>query len=113
MGKSIFIAMLAAFLVAVILIKFFGKRFTAFDRLVLFDSTSTEKGYISNVNRVELIGKEGILLTALRPAGTALVDGERIDVVSEGSFINKGTAVKIVKVEGSRVVVRQLDEKNV
>ncbi|WP_236636176.1 NfeD family protein [Pradoshia eiseniae] len=112
MAKSIFIALLAAFLVAVILIKFFGKRFTAFDRLVLFDSTSTEKGYISNVNRVELIGKEGVLLTALRPAGTALVDGERVDVVSEGSFINKGTAVKIVKVEGSRVVVRQLDEKN-
>lgn len=37
-----------------------------------------------------------------------LVDDERIDVVSEGSFIDKEKKVKIVKAEGSRIVVREI-----
>ena len=46
-------------------------------------------------------------MTPLRPAGTATIQGERIDVVSEGSFINANQRVKVVKVEGMRVVVRE------
>ena len=39
------------------------------------------------------------------------LDGERIDVVSEGSYIDRGKNVTIVKVEGSRIVVRESEEK--
>lgn len=109
MAVSIFIALLATFILAVILVKVFGKKLTLFNRLVLTDSTSTEGGYISNKDRHELLGKEGILLTDLRPAGTAVLDGERLDVVSEGSFVVKGTKVVVVKTEGSRIVVRPLE----
>jgi membrane-bound serine protease (ClpP class) len=49
-------------------------------------------------------------LTALRPAGTIVLDDERIDVVSEGSFIGKDKRVKIVKSEGARIVVREITE---
>ena len=42
----------------------------------------------------------------LRPSGTALIDGERLDVVSEGDFVEPGQKVRVVKVEGLRIVVR-------
>ena len=76
--------------------------------MILTDSTNTEQGYVSNPNRMDLLGVEGKAFTDLRPSGTALINDERVDVVSEGSFISKGTKVKVVKVEGSRVVVREI-----
>lgn len=79
--------------------------------MVLMDATDTESGYVSNVNRVELLGKVAKTTTPLRPAGTIELDGERIDVVSQGSYIDRGKDVIIVKVEGSRIVVRETDEK--
>jgi membrane-bound serine protease (ClpP class) len=42
----------------------------------------------------------------LRPSGTANINGQRVDVVTEGGLIERGTAVKVVAVEGSRIVVR-------
>ena len=48
----------------------------------------------------------GYALTDLRPSGTVIIEDERVDVVSEGGFIKKGALVKIIKVEGSRIVVR-------
>ena len=56
---------------------------------------------------VDLIGKEGVSLTILRPAGMVRVDGRKYSAVTGGEFIEKDIPVKVVKVEGSRVVVRQ------
>ncbi len=75
------------------------------------DSTDTESGYVSNVNRLDLIGREALTATPLRPSGAVVLDGERIDVVSEGNYIDRGKDVIIVKVEGSRIVVRESVEK--
>lgn len=57
-------------------------------------------------DRPELIGKTGTAFTQLRPAGTALIDGKRVDVVTEGQLIEKGTSVRVVGVEGLRIIVR-------
>jgi membrane-bound serine protease (ClpP class) len=108
MGISILIALSASILLSILMIRVFGKRMKLFKRIILTDSTSTEKGYVSNKNRLELIGVEGIALTPLRPSGTILVEDERIDVVSEGAFISKDTRVRIIKTEGSRIVVREV-----
>jgi membrane-bound serine protease (ClpP class) len=54
-----------------------------------------------------LIGKQGVSSTPLHPAGIAEFQGERVDVVSEGELIDAGVAVKVVKVDGNRVVVRR------
>ena len=54
---------------------------------MLKDATFSEEGYVSNENRIELIGKLGKTLTPLRPAGVVEVDDERLDVVSEGMFV--------------------------
>ena len=108
---SLIIALFLAILLMIILVKVFGKRMKFFKKLILSDSTNTESGYISNVNRIDLIGLEGKTLTQLRPSGTMKIGDERIDVVSEGAFIEKDACVKVIKVEGSRVVVRKIDQK--
>jgi membrane-bound serine protease (ClpP class) len=108
MAFSLVVALLVAVTAAIIFVKVFGKRMNIFKKLILRDSTNTESGYVSNRNRLELIGKTGIALTSMRPSGTALIDDERIDVVTEGMYIAKDQKIKIVKVEGSRVVVREI-----
>lgn len=55
-----------------------------------------------------LVGKEGKVLTPLRPAGTADFDGVRLDVVAEAAFVPAQTPVRIIKAEGNRIVVRQI-----
>jgi membrane-bound serine protease (ClpP class) len=60
--------------------------------------------------RPELVGKAGTALTPLRPSGTAVINGQRIDVVTEGAMIDRNTPVKVVAVEGMRVVVRALSD---
>ena len=59
--------------------------------------------------RPELLERTGTALTPLRPAGTAVIDGKRVDVVTEGQMIERGTPVRVVAVEGLRVVVRELN----
>jgi len=108
MAISIVIALFLSILAIIIMLKVFGKRMNIFKKLILTDSTNTESGYVSNVNRLELIGREGVTITPLRPSGTVKVDDERLDVVAEGSFIENNTKVKVVKVEGSRIVVREI-----
>jgi len=54
-----------------------------------------------------LIGKTGETMSELRPAGFAMIDGQRLDVVTEGELIPKGQMVRIVTVEGNRVIVRK------
>lgn len=54
----------------------------------------------------ELMHQTGTAFTNLRPSGTAVIDGRRVDVVTEGSMISKGTPIRVVALEGMRVVVR-------
>lgn len=111
MAYSVLIAIAVAVSGMVIIMRFFGKKLHLLNKMVLMDATDTESGYVSNINRVELLGKQGLAITPLRPSGTIDCDGERIDVVSQGSYIDKGKHVTIVKVEGSRIVVRESKEK--
>jgi membrane-bound serine protease (ClpP class) len=78
-------------------------------KFALNDRQAREAGYSSaRLELKELLGKEGVVITKLRPSGAVEIDGQRIDVVSEGAYIMPGAKVVVVKVEGSRVVVRQL-----
>lgn len=107
---SILIALLVTIIASVLLFKRFGYEKGIFRRIILFDSTSSEKGYVSNQNRSDLIGLEGTTVTPLRPSGTAVFNDERIDVVTEGGFISSNKKVKIIKTEGPRIVVRETNE---
>ncbi|ETI66995.1 NfeD family protein [Neobacillus vireti] len=108
MGVSILIAIIISIIVFFIMIKMFDKKLVLFSKMVLSDSAGNENGYVSNINRTDLLGKTGTALTVLRPAGTVIINHERIDVVSEGGFIEQDARVKVIKVEGARIVVREV-----
>lgn len=108
MAYSILIAIIIAVLGMVIMMKFLGKHLHFFNKLILRDATTTDEGYVSNENRVDLLGRVGVTITPLRPAGTIQVENERLDVVSQGSYINADKNVEIIRVEGSRIVVREI-----
>lgn len=60
----------------------------------------------------ELIGREGVAKTLLRPAGKmTLDDGQTIDCVTEGEYVQPGTRVKVLAEHGARVVVRSVPEE--
>lgn len=82
-------------------------------RFVLFDAATRELGYSSSTSLSHLAGQEGKTITPLRPSGTVEIGDSRYDVVSEGSFIAAGARVKVVKIEGNRIVVRALENNTV
>jgi membrane-bound serine protease (ClpP class) len=70
-----------------------------------------DSGYTSQDLSLEtLIGKRGETLSDLHPAGIAKVDGQRLDVVSDGVFIPKGTPIEVTLVNSNRIVVKKLQE---
>ncbi|WP_017472616.1 NfeD family protein [Amphibacillus jilinensis] len=107
MSISILIALIVTIAVAIFLYKRIGLEKGLFKYIILNDAETPERGYVSNVNRDDLLGKVGVTVTPLRPAGTAVFDTERIDVITEGGFIAQDQLIKIVKVAGSRIVVRE------
>lgn len=96
-------------LTAVVLFLFFGEKLLfkgPFRKLVLADTQNREEGYVSRIDtKNALIGKTGITITDLRPAGTVEIDNERYDVISDGEHIAKNSTVKVVKVQGNYLVV--------
>jgi membrane-bound ClpP family serine protease len=86
-----------------------AKRGKLSKKLVLRSAATREEGFSAADASPELVGKEGIALTALRPAGIGEFDGERLDVVSEGGFIQAGVKIKIVFSQGMRIVVKPVD----
>ena len=71
-------------------------------RRLISQNTSGELG----AEQPQLLHQTGTALTQLRPSGTAIINGRRVDVVSEGGWIEPGASLKVVAVEGLRVVVR-------
>ena len=75
-------------------------------RLVLKTQQPSGKG-VESKDLVSLIGRSGETESDLRPAGIAMVDDRRIDVVSDGGFIEKGEVITVIAVDGPRVVVER------
>ena len=76
--------------------------------LILEASQQAGAGWVAAETDVSLRGAVGVAHTALRPAGTIVVNGKRIDAVSDGGFIDKDAKIRIIEVHGSRVVVEKI-----
>jgi membrane-bound serine protease (ClpP class) len=81
-----------------------------FRGLIHQESSLSAEGYVSALPRGDLVGKQGVALTDLRPAGVATVDGERIDVVTEGEYVHATSTIEILRAEGYRHVVRAVSK---
>lgn len=75
--------------------------------LTLHLRSTKSQGYTGNEERTDLMGKTGVAQTVLRPSGRALIDGQLVDVITDGEFYEPGTKVKVVAVTGGRTVVRK------
>jgi membrane-bound serine protease (ClpP class) len=71
-------------------------------------ATTRDEGYVSGDTRADLIGHTGIAATDLRPGGTVVIAGERLDVVCETGYVPKGARVKVVRADGYRLVVASI-----
>ena len=77
-------------------------------KLILHESESSQEGFLSSGDMSVFLGREGETRTALRPSGIAEFDGVRLNVVSDGMFIAQGVRVKIVRVDGNRILVHTI-----
>jgi len=100
------LALLFALAASLVLLRFlprlpFGRR------LILERGLAAAQGYASAPRSdAQLLGKRGRASSPLRPAGIAEIDGRRVDVVSDGTFIPAGQPLEVVRIDGNRVVVR-------
>jgi membrane-bound serine protease (ClpP class) len=83
---------------------FFGKWFT------LTEDGREFKSFDEHL--AVLLGKTGTAHTDLRPAGIALIENQKYDVMSESGFIDRGTPIKVIHAAGNRVVVRAITPPN-
>ncbi len=79
-------------------------------KLILRSAARKEEGYSTTQDRKNWVGRQGVTLTVLRPSGMADFDGERLDVVTEGTYLPAKERIEIVRVEGRRIIVHRLEE---
>lgn len=102
-GHLVLLAVVVALIAGVMLwLRYFPH--SRFGRIFVSESTVGNL----DLHLEDLVGKDGVAHTVLRPSGTAIIDGKRCDVVSEGAFIDPKTPIRVVAVHGSRVVVRAM-----
>lgn len=103
---------LAASLVASIIFLFILWKFLPgipiWGRLILSTSEEQTEGFVSNPDFSHLIGKRGKALSQLRPAGIAIIDDKRYDVVTEGEFVSKDEEIEVIQTIGSKIVVKKV-----
>ena len=77
--------------------------------LILSSELKNEEGYISSKDLNHYIGKVGVAESTLRPSGKAKIEGKVLDVVSEDKLIEKGKFIKVTYVDGTKILVREME----
>lgn len=109
--RSLTIALIVSVVSGFILIKR-GLKSPYLERLVLTNASSErfneklEENIEASISTK--VGATGVSLTPLRPAGTVDVNGKRVDAITQGEFVGKAVEVRIVQIEGSKVVVEEI-----
>lgn len=72
-------------------------------------ASHAEDGFVSADPRDDLLGRVAVAVTDLHPGGAAQLDDERLDVVTEGEYVKRGTHVRVVRAEAYRLVVKPVE----
>lgn len=106
-AKILAVSFISSFVLILIALRFLPK-WTPVGHLVLKTEETVESGFRATPHEYEqLAGKTGRALTMLRPAGTAIIDGKKYSVVTEGDFIEKDSEIRVISIEGYRIVVER------
>lgn len=102
--------MVGSLILSIILVRVVLKS-KAWRRLILIDRQEKTEGFHSSTSELSgFVGKRGVSYTNLRPAGVAIIDDQKVDVVTEGGLIEIDRPIEVVEVSGNRVVVREVEE---
>lgn len=102
-------ALAGGIIIFALLIKYLPKS-KSFSKMILADESASKQGFVANPNYQELLNKTGVSVTPLRPAGVVSINHVRYDVVTEGNFIEANKKIKVLKVEGMKIVVNTDEE---
>ncbi len=105
---------LTTFVVLTISSIFLLPRSPVFQRLTLADSQMSTSGYTtqSTDDVSAAVGQMGVATTVLRPAGRGRFGARSYDVVTRGEYLDKGCPIRIIRAEGNRYVVEQVNAEN-
>lgn len=94
---------------SMLLLIILGYRFTEskmFQRVALVTTQKKDEGYIATFYQEDLVGKEGIAVTILRPSGRIEINDEIYDAYTRGEYVEQGTKVLVVSQQGTSLQVR-------
>lgn len=94
---------------SMLLLIILGYRFTEskmFQRVALVATQKKDEGYIATFYKEDMVGKEGMAVTILRPSGRVEIDDEIYDAYTRGEYVEQGTKVLVVSQQGTSLQVR-------
>jgi membrane-bound serine protease (ClpP class) len=101
-------AFILADLILIPVLVYYGIKFLARSPVTLRTMLSSKDGVTTQSSEQKAyVGREGRALTDLRPSGVALIDGQRMDVVTRGEYLEKQTDIVVVSVRGNQIIVKQ------
>ncbi len=105
---SLFAALTISTLALIAIFKYMPRK-RLLKGIILRDEQKVEKGYRTARNEKDKYkDAEGISLTFLRPTGIALLNNERVNVISNGEYIEKDTKIKVINIEGNKIIVKSI-----
>ncbi len=107
------ISILSAIAIGVLLTIYVLPKSTIFKRIALDTEQNSSAGYSAPHQEDDsLIGKTGQVYSKLRPSGTVMIDGKRYDASADGEFIDEGTTVKVVALNGFQITVKPVNNSS-
>jgi len=110
-SMTIGFAFVAADLILIPVLVIVGLKLLARSPATLRKTLSRKEGVSSQSSELEsYVGTQGNAVTDLRPAGIAVINGKRVDVVTRGEYLDKDSAIIVTAVTGNQIIVRKKDE---
>ena len=107
LSTSAGMAFVIADLILIPILVYFGIKFLAKSPVTLRTKLSREDGVTAqSQDQNHYLGRQGLAITDLRPSGVAKINEERLDVVTQGEYIEKQTKILVIAVRGNQIVVK-------
>ncbi|MFC5405119.1 NfeD family protein [Cohnella soli] len=107
--RSLGIAGIVAAVIVAAVAYVFRKR-GIWNKFILKEQLTADKGFVPHLPRERWVGLEGVAASMLRPSGLAEIGGERLDVITTGEFVENGKPIRVISVDGTRIVVKEIHE---
>ena len=104
-------ALVIADIILIPILVYFGIKFLAKSPVTLRTKLSKKDGVTSqSPDYNDYLGSQGVAVSDLRPSGVATIEDQRLDVVTQGEYIEKQTQIIVIAVRGNQIVVKQKDQ---